>query len=291
MKNIYRRILLKLHALDLQQNYTNINEPRHLAKVPEDSLLHYYGNIHSQRGQDGILGEIFRRIGLKSGRFVEFGAWDGLYLSNSRFLFERGWSGCYIEGNPDRFKKLVDTYRHYEYIKPILGYVGAPAHGVGDRNLSEILKNSGIDPTAIDFLSIDVDGVDLEIFEEMQMTPKVILMEGGSNFSPLFHKRISTELAKSNLQQPLPVILDAANAAGYAAVCFFQDTYLVRKDLLDKAFPSRTALELYNDMWNFAGDDFRNGLLDLRRNSKTIQQLELNFFKSFSAHPLEYRVD
>ena len=58
-------------------------------------LINYRANRHSQNGEDGVLNEIFTRLGLmrKPGRAVEFGAWDGMHLSNTFDLVERfGWS-------------------------------------------------------------------------------------------------------------------------------------------------------------------------------------------------------
>ena len=51
------RVMNKLHAIHGQRN-PEILDPFSLAKVAKNSLLFYYGNIHSQRGQDGILAEI-----------------------------------------------------------------------------------------------------------------------------------------------------------------------------------------------------------------------------------------
>lgn len=64
-----------------------------------DSLLKYGKNIHSQAGQDGIIEKIFKTLGVKNGNFVEFGAVDGILLSNCRKLYEEGWSGVFIECN------------------------------------------------------------------------------------------------------------------------------------------------------------------------------------------------
>jgi hypothetical protein len=55
---------------------------------------------HSEHGQDRWLNEnIFK--GRRNGVFVEFGALDGIYTSNSLF-FERelGWTGVLIEADP-----------------------------------------------------------------------------------------------------------------------------------------------------------------------------------------------
>lgn len=101
-----RSIVKKYKIVDsyLSRKYINIgkqsdllNEEPYRKMIQKNSLLRYYGNIHSQRGQDSILQEIFRRIGIEKGNFIEFGAFDGIYLSNSRYLFELGWGGCLLK--------------------------------------------------------------------------------------------------------------------------------------------------------------------------------------------------
>ena len=38
---------------------------------------------HSQNGEDGIIEELLNRLQIKSGWVCEFGAWDGIHLSNT----------------------------------------------------------------------------------------------------------------------------------------------------------------------------------------------------------------
>src|ERR1035437_7900395 len=57
-------------------------------KIQSKSLLRFYANIYSQRGQDGILREIFSRLNIEKGNFAEFGACDGVLMSNCRLLYE-----------------------------------------------------------------------------------------------------------------------------------------------------------------------------------------------------------
>lgn len=53
----------------------------------EPGPLNKYGySVNSQSGEDGILDYIFKVIGFKSHYAVEFGAWDGIHLSNIRNL-------------------------------------------------------------------------------------------------------------------------------------------------------------------------------------------------------------
>jgi len=53
---------------------------------PPESLATFGRNVHSQNGEDGIIAEVLRRISEThelSRWCVEFGAWDGVYLSNT----------------------------------------------------------------------------------------------------------------------------------------------------------------------------------------------------------------
>lgn len=70
------------------------------------TLIKYRKNYYSQNGEDGVIEEILKRMGIKQGWFVEFGAWDGKYLSNTYALVEKGWKGVEIEGDKTKFEKL-----------------------------------------------------------------------------------------------------------------------------------------------------------------------------------------
>lgn len=284
---ILERAIAKAGSLIEQRNIAGqMLDPDSVARIDPGSLLFYFGNVHSQRGQDGILAEIFRRIGIKAGSFVEFGAWDGVYLSNCRFLFERGWGGAFIEGDADKHLELGRLYRDYRNVKTINAMVGAP--GLPGEQLDALLQKAGLDPAGVDFVSIDVDGPDLEIFQAMTFSPAVILLEGGFNFSPDLQKALPCEVARRNMQQPLQVIVSAASKRGYRAVCFYQDTYLVREDLA-APFTVLDARALYADAFHFMPDGYRKGLLELRAASPVIRKYESEFFGHFSADPLAYR--
>jgi len=55
----------------------------------------------SQSDEDGMIQEIFRRIGTTDRRFVELGAGDGSE-NNTAYLLACGWSGGWVEGDPAR---------------------------------------------------------------------------------------------------------------------------------------------------------------------------------------------
>ena len=271
----YPKVLLSKTrmAKDRVVSLSNMRVPGLIREISADSLLFYYGNIHSQRGQDGILAEIFRRLGIQSGLFVEFGAWDGVYLSNSRWLFEKGWNGVFIEENSQRFDQLNNIYG--DSTINIKSLVGAPSFGLIGEPLGKLLKSRGVDPVQVTFVSIDVDGPDLDIFEDMDFSPPVVLIEGGFNFVPTMETRQPPEIGW-RFQQPLKVILDVASKRGYDAVCFCQDTYLVRKDLSSN-FPKIDAHNLFRDAYFFMPDTFRKDILKTRLDFRIVEA-EQNVF-------------
>jgi len=64
---------------------------------------------HSQNLEEQLLLEIAAR--LKDPGFVlDIGANDGVTLSNTRALIERGWTGCFVEPDYEAFGKLLALY-------------------------------------------------------------------------------------------------------------------------------------------------------------------------------------
>jgi hypothetical protein len=79
--------------------------------------LRYGRKVYSQNDEDGIIAEIFRRIGTGSRRFIEIGAADGLE-NNTVWLLLQGWSGTWLEASPAlaegiarKFHPLVERKR------------------------------------------------------------------------------------------------------------------------------------------------------------------------------------
>ena len=72
-----------------------LDSPRH---ADERRLLKAGYRVYSQSDEDGILHEIFRRIGDGKRTFLELGVGNGLE-NNTLFLLIQGWSGIWIEGS------------------------------------------------------------------------------------------------------------------------------------------------------------------------------------------------
>ena len=173
---------------------------------------------YSQCGEDLIVNYIFSLRGIRLPTYLDIGANDPYFLSNTAFFYRKGCRGINIEANPQLIAKLR-RYRpqdinlnlgvgHSEgemdfYIlsDPTLSSFSkeettqATASGnikveaIKRIKLTTIEKvideyNKGIFP---DFLSIDVEGLDLDILHSIPFNrfwPKVICAEA-AEYSPI----------------------------------------------------------------------------------------------------------
>jgi len=151
--------------------------------MQSEDLLVYKSDTHSQNGEDGIIAAIFDRIGTSTKVCCEFGAWDGIHLSNCRTLILLDWSALMIEGDDQRFKDLVSSYATNPLVTCVNRFVDAERDSLGS-----ILEACTIGD--LDFLSIDIDGLDYETFETLTVYPRVICVEVNVECTPFLGPRI-----------------------------------------------------------------------------------------------------
>jgi hypothetical protein len=137
-------------------------------------LLEYAANVHSQAGEDGIIAKILELIGTPTKWCVEFGAWDGRYLSNTyNLIATRGFSAVLIEGSRKRYRDLVETFKDNPRIVPVNAFVGFSAAD----SLDTILAKTPI-PLDFDVLSIDIDGNDYHVWNAVtRYRPRLVVIE------------------------------------------------------------------------------------------------------------------
>jgi len=114
------------------------------------------------------------------GFFIDIGANDGINLSNSYLLEQKGWNGVCVEPNRYEFDKLQNSRKSNNYQACISdfngkcyftenGYFGRIAEkNIGDTDcftLEYFLDNIGT-PKTIDYLSIDVEGGEYDIIRD-----------------------------------------------------------------------------------------------------------------------------
>lgn len=59
-------------------------------------LTRYGRKVYSQNDEDGLIAEIFARIGVEHRGFIEFGTETGIEC-NTTWLLMQGWQGLWIE--------------------------------------------------------------------------------------------------------------------------------------------------------------------------------------------------
>ena len=188
---------------------------------------------YSQEGEDMILRRLFENQ--KTGFYVDVGAHHPKRFSNTYFFYKLGWRGMNIDAMPNSMKsfdrirprdiniekpisnkKQVLTY--YAFNEPAINgfskelseeragkdnpYRIIFTKDIETAKLSEILDSWLPANQEIDFLSIDVEGLDFMVLQSNEFqkySPKVVLIEIlGSTFSEIQDNEISAYLKNYN---------------------------------------------------------------------------------------------
>ena len=142
-------------------------------------LNHYERQVFSQNGEDGILAEIFRRIGMRSRFFVEAGVGDGLE-NNSTYLLTQGWRGWWVEGDAAATSKIRSQFK-----RPLAtGDLKLTETFVTAENIELLLSQLSV-PTEFDLLSLDIDRNTYHILKSLRKyRPRVMAVEYNATFPP-----------------------------------------------------------------------------------------------------------
>ncbi len=164
-------------------------------------------NIYSQYGEDGIIAEIFRRIGTTNKQCFEVGAADGKWFSNSRRLIDEGWRAALIEADEKNWPELdkLDGER--------VTVVHGRAEASGANSLDSILTQCKFDARP-DLGIIDVDGQEFYLWNGMlKFRPRVLVVEYDPHVDPAFVPDLN-----GAGQAGLHAILSIAASKGYMNV-------------------------------------------------------------------------
>ena len=222
-------------------------------------LKSFLKNVYSQNGEDGLIQEILSRISKKhalNNWCVEFGAWDGVYLSNTcRLIREENYSAVLIEGNTEKITQLEANFPQANVHK-LCEFVSIE----GEKTLENLLAKTPI-PQDFDFLSVDIDGMDYYVLESFKAyKPKIICIE----FNPTIPNILDFVQPKDfSVKQgsSASALVRLANSKGYERVEATQCNLLfVRHDLIGWVVDKQIKLQDVNPAGNhpqfiFAGFD------------------------------------
>lgn len=217
-----------LELLNGKQKYKDVKQ-----------LNNFESQSFSQYGEDGIVEEIFNRIGTTNKYFVEFGVESGVEC-NSVLLLHKGWRGTWIEGNKSHVKRIETRYKKSVETKALTllnAFITA-------ENIESLFEDAKVEKE-LDFLSIDIDGNDYYVWEAIKkFSPRVVCIEYNAIFPPgtAFVIPYSPNYiwdGSSNFGSSLLSLTKLAASKNYSLVaCTLSgvNAFFVRNDCLDDKF-------------------------------------------------------
>lgn len=195
----------------------------------------------SQGDEDGILAEIFRRVGTTGRSFVEIGVGNGLE-NNTTYLLSQGWRGAWIEADPENLRRI--RRRFASVLEE--GRLTLVAERVDRENAGKLLAELAL-PDALDLLSVDVDGNDYHVLEALEpLRTRVLVAEYNPKFPPPVewvmrydpeHRWDETDYYGASLAA-LERLLRRRGFALVGCSLTGQNAFFVRRDLAEAHFPS-----------------------------------------------------
>ncbi len=273
-----RRLLgitdLTIKIDEIKNNLIDINIRQILATDAKyksaKNLNRFEQKVFSQFGEDGILTEIFKRIGIKNHFFVEIGAGDGLE-NNTAYRLISGWKGIWIEADKSLAKKIADGLNRL--ING--GRLVLISQKVTAQNIERILIKHKT-PKQFDLLSIDIDGNDYYVWEAIKKyQPRVVVIEYNATLGPDVEWTKSydpkfTNNGTADYGASLVSLTKLARLKGYELVgCGLAgvNAFFVRKDLLANKFQKPFTAQ-------FHYEPVRHHLYTQRGNAKSYSMFE-----------------
>ncbi len=223
-----------------------MEKPRH---ADPKRLLRYGYKVYSQNDEDGIIVEIFRRIGATNRTFVEFGVETGIECNTVKLLVE-GWRGLWIEANPASVAAIRNDFA------PFIadGRLVVIESRVTAENINGLIAQSGLGGE-IDVLSIDIDSNDYWVWKAIDaVNPRMVVIEYNATLRPpmsvVVPYRPDAEWDGSNFQgASLEALVKLGGQKSYRIVgCSIAgvNAFFVRADLCgDRFLEPATAQEHY----------------------------------------------
>jgi hypothetical protein len=257
---ITRRRINTLAVIDRERYVKELlSGPRY---ADERRLPHFGAKVYSQNDEDGIIQEIFSRVGFGNRTFVEFGVDNGLENNTLKLLLE-GWTGLWLEGSEEHVKQIDIKFQ--DVIAS--GRLRVQQAFVDRNNINDLIKPYYSDE--IDLISIDIDGNDIYILEALSIIrPRVIAIEYNAKFPPPMSIAQAYNSAHvwggtDYFGASLVAITKAAAHKGYSLVgCNITgaNAFFVRDDLLGNAFTGPfTAESHYEPARYFLWETFPSG--------------------------------
>jgi len=232
-------------------------------------LNHSELQTFSQNGEDGIIAEIFKRIGTRSRLFVEFGVGDGME-NNTIFLLTCGWQGWWMEGDEQQIHEI-----HRELHRYLASSQLQLRQEIVTRDNVETLFTDMKVPTEFDLLSLDVDRNTSHVWRAIRsFRPRVVVVEYNASIPPNIEWEVEYVPRKAwdysvYFGASLKTLEKIGSELGYALVgCDLSGTnaFFVRNDENLELFAAPFTAEAHHEpprYWSARREGHRRCLSDL----------------------------
>jgi len=168
----------------LQKSFSevlNVRKPILLDKKNNFNIKKLGIKIYSQNDEDGIILYILKHIGIKTKKFIEIGIENGTECNTTNLLKNFDWTGLQIEGDKKLYKDSKIQLK--KVLREKIRNVRLVNSFVTKKNINKIIKKNSV--KEVDLLSIDIDGNDFWIWEEINcIKPRLVVIEYNSFFGP-----------------------------------------------------------------------------------------------------------
>lgn len=195
--------------------------------------------VYSQNDEDGIISEIFNRVGENKRYFVEIGVEDGVE-SNTAYLLSKRWTGLWLEQSVEKAQRAKNLFAMHIDDSSLQ----IKTARVGAENINDLLSAAGV-PRDVDLISIDIDGNDYHVWKAINgFDPRVVVVEYNAMFPPnesfvLRYDPSHKWSEDSNFGASLKALELLGRDKGYCLVgCNFfgVNAFFVRNDLVGSHF-------------------------------------------------------
>ena len=172
-----RQDMLQLQLLETQRLQSEIlSRPRY--QEPK-RLVGFGYKIFSQRDEDGIINEIFARVGADSKTFLEIGVENGWECNTTALLYS-GWKGSWFEGSSADVASIKRTFAD----RISAGQLSVTQQFV-TRSFCWEMQERWPALRTIDLLSLDIDGNDYHIIDALpEIRARVLVLEYNAKLRP-----------------------------------------------------------------------------------------------------------
>ena len=262
--NIYKFLLLVGAFFKF---ISKINRRKNSRKYSEnlDEINNFEYTITSQNNEDGLINYIFKKLKAYQPNFVEIGL--DYYENNSLALLRKANKGLFIDGDNKKIfllkniLKIVYPFKKFSFVSEF----------INKKNINLLISQTFRNDEEIDFMSIDVDGIDYYLLEEVSFYPKLICIEYnfwyGKNVkcSVPYNENFRWKMGSLYSGASLLALNDLLNSKGYHLIALDSgcvNAFFIRDDLKEN-FKILDPIKSFKEPLKYDKKDIDKGRKDL----------------------------